>query len=86
MESTLGDSWEYVDHGIDSVFLYLFGEFHNSQTVAEELAVEKLVHKVELDNDINQAQRFAEPVANSVHVVSLQQDRIHSEYKKHTNT
>lgn len=71
VESTLGDSWKYVDHGIDSVLLYLFGEMHDPQTVAEKLAVEEFVHKIQLDDDVDQAQRFAEPVANCVHVVSL---------------
>lgn len=71
VEDALGDAGEHVHHGVHPLLLVLVRERHDAQAVAEELAVEEVVHHVELADDVDQAQRLAEEVADGVRVVAL---------------
>lgn len=71
VENTLGDTWEYVDHGIDAFLLGRVRELQHSQTVAEELTVEESIHQVKLSKYVDEAQNLAGKVPIHIRVVTL---------------
>ena len=42
-----------------------------SQTVGEELSASESVHQIQLADDVDQTQEFAEEITNGIHVVLL---------------
>lgn len=72
VEDAFRDSGEYINHRIDSVFLSLLREVHDSPTVRQEFPFEKFVHQVQLHYNVDETDAFAGPVTQSVHVVTLE--------------
>lgn len=72
MEDTLCDSWEDIDHRINSVVLMCVTQFQNPCTIWHKLSIKELVHPVHLDDYVDQAQKLTTPVANGIEFVTLE--------------
>lgn len=71
MEYTLGDSWENVDHWINTVILMGVSEFQYFGSIGHEFSVEEFVHQIHLDYNVDEAQELTTPITNGVEFVTL---------------
>lgn len=66
VESAFGHFWEYQVHWIITVFRIQIGNVPNHGTVSGKHAVEKNIHKNQLENDVQQVQPFANLVLHKI--------------------
>ena len=71
-KGAFGHTGKDEHHVVISLLLVSVIQRQDVQTVRHEVPFEEPVHDQHLEDDIDEAQRFAKPIAEGVHVVLLQ--------------
>lgn len=72
VERTLGDFGEHASQGVRAMFRIHIGEFENVDTVLPEIAVQEVVHEIQLSNNVGEIEQFANEEPYGVQVLRVQ--------------
>lgn len=85
VEDTFCNSWENINHRIESFLLWHISQVHNFKTIFQKVTIEEFIHQTELNDNVDEAQTLTEPISVDVPFMSLQKTRINLKPKQTTD-
>jgi hypothetical protein len=72
LHRNINNQYSYLGHGIDTVFRFHLGHANNISAVRGEFPAEEKIDEINLTDDVDKVENFADKESDSVEIVVMQ--------------